>query len=164
MVSFISRPARNGGQYGRLKIEDYSGSEEFMMFGQTYINFHNFGVPGTPIVITGKYERRFQNSELRFNIISIRLMSQVAGQLVHSITINLPRDKATDNFRQVLAEHAASADGGGADASQNLGALYLNLYDPSINRSVRLSAARRIPINRRLVELLEGENIQFSVN
>ncbi len=158
VVSFVSRPARNGGQYGRLKIEDYSGSEEFMMFGQTYINFHNFGVPGTPIVITGKYERRFRDSELRFNILSIRLMSQVAGQLVRSITINLPREKATDNFCRVLADHAADEN------AKDLGNLYLNLYDPAINRSVRLAAGRKIPINRRLVELLEGENIQFSVN
>ena len=158
VVNFTSRAARNGGQFGILKIEDYTGSAEFMMFGQTYINFHNFGVPGTPVIITGKYERRFQSSDLRFNILSVRLLNQMKGQVINSITIDLPREKLTDNLCALLSEHASTGD------EREKGTLYVNVYDPSINRSVRLAAGRKLPVNRRLVEMLEGENINFTVN
>ena len=32
-----------------------------MLFDENYINFHNYGVPGTPILISGRYERRYAN-------------------------------------------------------------------------------------------------------
>lgn len=157
VVNFTSRPARNGGMFGILKIEDYTGSAEFMMFGQTYINFHNFGVPGTPVLITGKYERRFQNSDLRFNILSIRLLSQPHESPVKSITIDVTPDKLTSNFSEILNEYTESN-------SKNLGALAFNIFEPSLNRSIRMTSARQIPITRRLVDMLESEGINFRVN
>ena len=157
VVSMTSRPARNGGMFGILKVEDYSGSAEFMMFGQTYINFHNFGVPGTPVLITGKFERRFQNSDLRFNILSVRLLSQPHESLVKSITIDLPRERVTSNLCAVLSEHAKSEH-------KEMGALHFNLYDPKINRSVRMTSGRKIPITRHLVDMLEGEGLSFKIN
>lgn len=157
VVSMESRPSRNGGKFGILKIEDYSGSEEFMMFGKTYINFHMYGVPGTPILITGKYERRFQTSDLRFNIYSIRLLNEVKGTLVHSITLDLDRDKINNHFCDLLSAHIKSGN-------ENMGTLSMRVYDPEINRSLKLTSGLRVPITRPLVDMLESEDIPFKIN
>ncbi|MDE6187964.1 MAG: DUF655 domain-containing protein, partial [Duncaniella sp.] len=157
VVDFTSRPARNGGQFGILKIEDYTGSAEFMMFEQTYINFHNYGVPGTPILITGRYEKRFSSSPLRFNIMNIRLLNDVKGKLVHSITIDLPSDKVTKHIKELLEEEIRR------EPNAN-GELTFRIFDPSINRSLHLRSNRRIPISRKLIDTLTEEDINFTIN
>ena len=151
------RPAKNGGFFGILKMEDYTGSAEFMLFGQTYIDFHNYGVPGTPILITGQYQRRFANSDLRFNITNIRLLSEVKGQLIRNITIDLPTDKLSQHVKELLEEQLNNS-------TPQDGELAFRIFDPSINRSLHLSSARRIPITRSLVDALKEEEITFTIN
>ncbi len=157
VVEFTSRPSKRGGQFGILKIEDYTGSAEFMLFDENYINFHNYGVPGTPILISGRYERRYANSDPRFNITNIRLLSTVKGQLVNSITIDLPADKLTQHLKELIEEEIRS------DTNAK-GELSFRIFDPKINRSLHLSSSRRIPISRKLVDTLTEEDISFSIN
>ncbi len=157
VVEFQSRPSKRGGQFGILKIEDYTGSAEFMLFEENYIKFHNYGVPGTPILISGRYERRFANSDLRFNIHNITLLNNVKGQLVRSITIDLPSEKVTQHIKELIEDEIRS------DANAK-GELSFRIFDPTINRSLHLSSTRRIPISRKLVETLTEEDISFSIN
>ena len=156
VVDFTTRQGRNG-PFGILKIEDFSGSTEFMLFGDTYYSFHNFGIAGTPILITGEWQRRFANSDLRFNIKNIQLLEHVKGKLIKRITVDLATTQLSDLLRGVINDCTA---GEGIPT----GELAFRIFDPSINRSVRLSAGRRIHITRSLVETLEQENLHFSIN
>ena len=157
VIDFTSRPAKNGGNFGILKIQDYTGSGEFMLFGQDYIDFHNYGVAGTPIYIKGTYSRRFQNSDLKFKVSSIRLLSELKGQIVGGITLNVSADNLNDVLRDVLAEHIkSSADG--------LGTLRFHVFDPQTGRHVTLDSSLRIPVNKDLVEKLENLEIDFSID
>ncbi len=157
VVEFTKRPAKNGGFFGILKIEDYTGSAEFMLFGQTYIDFHNYGVQGTPILISGQYQRRFANSDLRFNITNIRLLDDVKGKLVRNITIDLSTDKVTRHIKELIEDHVR-------EATPDQGELAFRIFDPSINRSLHLSSSRRIRISRQLVDALKQEDIAFTIN
>ncbi len=158
VVDFQKRQGRNG-MFGILKIEDNTGSAEFMLFGQTFIDFHNYGIPGTPVLVTGQYQRRFANSELRFNIRNIRLLEDVRGQLVRSITIDLSVPRITSQLKEIIEEHMNSAPRQGEG-----GELAFRLFDPAINRSLTLRSSRRIPISRRLIDTLREEDYNFSIN
>ena len=96
VTEFTSRPSRQGGQFGILKVQDYTGSAEFMLFGEDYINFHNFGVVGTPILITGQYGRRFKSSDLKFKIGNIRLLQTLKGTLIRGIVINIDAEDISE--------------------------------------------------------------------
>lgn len=157
VLDFTSRPAKNGGNFGILKIQDYTGASEFMLFGQDYIDYHNYGVPGTPIYIKGVFTRRFQNSALRFKVNSIRLMSEIKGQLFGGITISMAADKFTEAFRGVLMEHATST-------TEDMGNLRFRVSDPDTGRSVILDTSVRIPINKSLIEKLENLEVDFTVD
>ena len=157
--SFVSRPAKRGGYFGILKVEDYTGSTELLMFDKAYIDFHNYGVPGTPILVTGRYERRFPTSEPRFNIVNIRMLEEVRGKLVNRITIDLTTDAIPPHLSAMLAEQVKAAAG-----NEDAGELSLRLFDPSINRSLRLSASKRILIDRALVNWLLYEKIHAEIN
>ncbi|MDE7028330.1 MAG: DNA polymerase III subunit alpha, partial [Duncaniella freteri] len=109
VVDFQTRQGQRG-PFGILKIEDFTGSVEFMLFGQTYIDFHNYGIPGTPILIAGQYQRRFANSDLRFNIMNIQLLETVKGKLVKNITIELDVSKM-NKFLMTLIDEKVKGDG-----------------------------------------------------
>lgn len=156
VVDFQSRPARSGGHFGILKMEDYTGSTDFMLFGQQYIDFAKYGQPGTPILVTGKYQKRYKNSELKFNIINIRLLQDVKGQLINGITIKLRKDQINQTVHDILNEHIKST-------TEGRGALNFNIFDPEINRTVKLSSSIKIPLNRELVEKLDSMSIEYTI-
>lgn len=157
VVDFVSRPAKNGGNFGILKIEDYTGSAEFRMFGQTYIDFHKFGVKGTPVLVTGRFQRRFANSDINFNIVNIRLLDEVKGQLIHSITIDLPSEKITPHICSLIGGYVNQG-------ASSAGELSFRIFDPSINRAVLLPSSVKIAITRDLIDALAQEDIPFYIN
>ena len=156
VIDFQTRQGKNG-PFGIMKIEDYTGSTEFMLFGQTYIDFHNYGVPGTPILISGQFQRRFANSDIRFNIKTMQLLQAMKGKLVRNITIDI-ETKRMNGFLKNLIEEASAADG------VPTGELAFRVFDPGINRVLHMSSGRRIHITRALVDALDDEQISYTIN
>ena len=157
VVDFTSRPAKRGGSYGILKIQDYTGAAEFMLFGQDYIDYHNYGVAGTPVLIRGQFVKRFQSSDIKFKINSVRLLAELKGKVVEGISIHVDSDTLTDALHGVLAEHATSS-------TQELGSLNFVVRDTKSGRNVRLTSGLRIPVNKDLVEKLQNLDINFTIN
>lgn len=156
VVEFISRPARNGGNFGIMKIEDYSGSTEIRLFGQNYIDFANYGKPGTPILVTGKFTRRFRTSNVEFSLTNIRLLEDVRGHLLKGVTISLSKEQANEQLRDLLDEQMKTS-------TTDKGQLNFRIYDPEINRSVLLSSSMKIPLNRRLVTMLDDMELEYTI-
>ena len=156
VIDFQTRQGKNG-PFGIMKIEDYTGSTECMLFGQTYIDFHNYGVPGTPILISGQFQRRFANSDIRFNIKTMQLLQDMKGKLVRNITIDI-ETKRMNGFLKNLIEEASAADG------VPTGELAFRVFDPGINRVLHMSSGRRIHITRALVDALDDEQISYTIN
>ncbi|MCM1349270.1 MAG: DNA polymerase III subunit alpha [Firmicutes bacterium] len=156
VVEFTSRPSKRGGNFGILKIQDYSGSAEFMLFGQDYIDYHNYGVAGTPVLVRGTFARRFQSSDVKFKINSVRLLQELKGKVVEGIVINVDTGTLTEDLHGVLAEHAKST-------SDELGSLSFRVHDSKSNRHVKLTSSLRIPVNKELVEKLQDLEVDFTI-
>ncbi len=157
VVSYDVRTARSGTRYAILKVEDYTGSMEVRLFNRQMIDYGKYGIPGLPIVITARYQKRHNSDELSMNLMKIQTLDEVAGQLVSDITINLSAAQVTHQLTEMLKEHK--------DSSKNaLGSLNLCIFDPAINRSVSMRSSHRIPINRKLVDMLREMEIEFSIS
>jgi len=156
VTAYDTRPTRRGDQFGIMKLEDYTGSTELRLFGQQFFDFGRYGVPGTPILVRGKYQRRFKNSDLRFDIVDIRPLESVHGQLIKGITLRLNADTANATMASLLAENITS-DG------PDCGALSIRIFDPKINRALTLTSKKRILINRRLIDMLNDMEIDFAI-
>ena len=154
VTKFESRAARNGGNFGILAMEDYSGSTDFRLFGQKYIDFANYGRPGTPILVTGRFERRFRG-DVNFEVQRIRLLNDVKGNLITGITIELNPDEATSNLCSLLMEQLSSTGSG-------KGHLNFRFFDPSANRWVKLTSAYQIPLNRNLIRILDSLELKYT--
>ncbi|MCM1484115.1 MAG: DNA polymerase III subunit alpha [Muribaculaceae bacterium] len=157
VTDFTSRPAKSGGNYGIFKIQDYTGSHEFMVFGNDYINFHNFGVAGTPVLIHGSFGKRFKTqTEIRFRITGMQLLSDLKGTVCSGVTISLPVQNCNDTLLELLKEHSTSTD-------QNMGSLAFRFIDTDLGRSVTMDTSMRIPVNKELVEMLDEMEIDFTI-
>ena len=158
VVGYAQQQSRTGSMYGRLKVEDFTATTEFMLFGQNFVDFHKFGVNSLPILITGKFEKRYQTSELRFNIMNIRLLNDVKGSLVSNITIELDQPQVNDSVLQLLSEHIENNPEG------QKGTMSFRVFDSQINRFVRFNSGTRIPIDRKLTDMLEELEIEFKIS
>ncbi len=156
VTSFEERPTKKGGMYGRVKIEDYSGTAEIMLFGQDYIRFANYGKVGTPVYVTCKYERRY-NGEISLKVLDIRLLEEVKGHLVNTVTISVDKNDVNDALTQVIREQMNSS-------TEDRGALNFKIFDTEANRAITLTSGMKIPLNKKLVTTLTDMNLEFYFN
>ena len=156
MVTEYTVRQGNSGNFGILKIEDYSGSTEMRLFGQDFIDDGKYGVIGTPLLIHGRYGRRFRNSDVRFQITGIKLLEEAKGQLVNGITININADKVTENFHGIINDMIKSS-------TTNRGDLFLRVRDTELNRSVKLASGVKIPITKNLLDTLDEMEMDYEV-
>lgn len=150
--------SKAGNMYGKIKIEDFTGSVEFPLFGQNFIEFHKFGVEGLPLVITGKFQTRRGQTAPEFSVTHIDMLDNVKAQMVNSITIDLDHEQVNKAFHDLLAEHINAYPEG------RRGSLSLRIFDPHVNRRIRFNAGVRIPINRPLTEMLQDMNMEFHIS
>ena len=155
VTKFEERIARSGNRYGLMTIEDMSGSHELRLLGQKYIDFGKYGRVGTPIIIAGRFERRFQNSDVEFTPARMSLMESVRGRVVTGVVITLTKDNINQSLHDVLLEHI-SADKG------EKGSLSFRFFDQEANRSVKVASSLKVPLSRKLVKILDDYNLQYS--
>ncbi|MDE7388736.1 MAG: hypothetical protein K2M97_05735 [Muribaculaceae bacterium] len=155
VMDFQTRQGRNG-LFGILRMEDLSGSTELRLFGQQFVDFNGYCVQGNQIMVSGRYMRRYANADIRFNITGISLLSDERGRAVRGIIINLPSDKVNETLCQLVGDHMRSSE-------SDRGELRIRVYDPKLNRAVTLNSGVRIPVNRKLIEMLESLDIEFQI-
>lgn len=159
VVEFTERTLQTGTQMGKLKIEDFTGTTEVVMFGRQLLELHHFGKEGLPLLIRGTY-RNNRKGELKLNIGSIQLLEEVKGQLIKGITIDLDLDNLRGEAVDAIADKIAQAQAGGTESSS----LSLRVFDPEINRRVRFSSGQKIRLDRSLIEALDASETPFQIH
>ncbi|MBQ6167885.1 MAG: DNA polymerase III subunit alpha [Muribaculaceae bacterium] len=154
VVDFQTRMGKKGGQFGILKIEDYSGSFEFMLFGNKFVDYQKFGVPGLAIVVRGAYEKGY-GDKVRFNMRSIDLLENLKGKMVKNLVISL---KDEDLGSVGFLKERVGAEG------DNRCELYFRMKDQSSGNYVMLRSKKLVAVDKRLMESLQEAGIRFKVN
>ena len=154
VVDFQIRMGKKGGQFGILKIEDYSGSFECMLFGNKFVDYQKFGVAGLAIVIKGAYEKGY-GEMIRFNVHTIDLLENMKGKMVKNLVITL-KDKDLANVDFLKPYLGAKGD--------NRCELYFRMKDELSGKYVMLRSKQLIAVDKRLMEALREAEIKFKVN
>lgn len=155
VVEFQNRQGKKGS-FGIVKIEDLTGSTELRMFGNTFAKFNGFCTEGQQILITGKYQRRYPEEPLSFNITEISLLSERQGKVINGISLEIESDRVEPALASILTESSAHVDG-------EMGSLEIRVYDNALNRELTLSSPMKIAINKKLIDNLESINIPYHV-
>ena len=154
VVDFQTRMGKKGGQFGILKIEDYTGSFEFMLFGNKFVDYQKFGVPGLSIVVRGAYEKGY-GDKVRFNVRNIDLLENLKGRMVRNLLINLP-DEDLGNVNFLKQNLGVKGD--------NCCELYFRMRDHVNGNFVMLRSKRLISLDKHLLEAMNEAGIQFKIN
>ena len=155
VVDFQTRMGKKG-QFGILKIEDYSGSFEFMLFGNKFVDYQKYGVTGLAIVVRGAYEKGYRDSDVvRFNVRSIDLLQNLKGNMVKNLVITLQDDQlqSVDFVKQNVGA-----------AGDNCCDLYFRMMDHTSGNYVMLRSRQPIAVDKRLLDALHESGIKFKVN
>ena len=150
---YQTRTTKTNNQFGILKLEDYSGSYEIRLFGQNFIDFGKYGIKGTPIVVTGAYQKRKYSEDVDFNIKSISLLQSVQGDMVHNIVIHINDDE----LRKVSALMPFVTPKSKCD-------LYFIVHDTVSGHQVKLQSRLKFQINKQFINLLEDLNLVYHSN
>jgi DNA polymerase III subunit alpha len=150
---------KNGRPYGRMSIEDYTGSYEITMFGNDFVTFRNYFVMGYTILIKGRIAPRFQNeNELELKVNKITLLSNVREELIKSITLKMPFTEITDDMIDRLIKLS----------EKNKGKILLKfkIYDRADGIAVDLfSRTKKINLTDDFMEFLNKNSIiEIAVN
>ena len=154
VVDFQTRMGKKGGQFGILKIEDYTGSFEFMLFGNKFVDYQKYGVPGLSIVVRGAYEKGY-GDKVRFNVHHIDLLENLKGKMVRNLLITL-RDEDLDSVNFLKQNLGVDGD--------NCCDLYFNMRDQASGNFVMLRSKRRISLDKHLLEAMREAGIKFKIN
>lgn len=158
IMKYESSILPNGTPMGRFKIEDYSGSTEIVAFGKHLLELTNFCHEGLPVCVHGVYKRNAKG-EIKFNINRMELLDDVKGKLIKGVTIKTALDQISTELREFLKSNAISKND-----KRTAGTLSFLVYDPDINREIKMISSVKIPIERHFIdELKRIDAVEFSV-
>ena len=150
--------AKNGKQYGRITLEDYTDSMDIMLFGKDFENYRNFCFNGYYIMVRGRIQpKSYRPDELELHIKSINMLYDVREKMIKSITLNIPLDEVNDIFIDDITKFVQRD-------KANI-TLKFKVFDPEYQIAVDLfSRAYRVNITREFVNYLYDSEINFKVN
>lgn len=95
---------KKGNPYGRVTIEDYTGSYEIALFGRDLIEWKNYFLEGNILYIRAKVQNRPYREDLyELKIAGIDLLSEIKDKLINKLTVTVYPDKLNSQITEELA-------------------------------------------------------------
>ena len=157
VTGYETRMTKKGGQFGILKIEDYTGSTELKFFGHDFIEFNKYGHVGIAIRVHGRFQKRYNSEELVFKVTNIKLLQDIKGQVISNITLQINKDDITPELHELLVDLIKSS-------TEDRCTLQIEITDESIGRTITLTSGVKIPVNKKLIDKLNQQRINFTIN
>ncbi len=169
IVAAEDRMSQKGNPWGKYTIEDYSGSYQFSVFGETYQRFAALLKPNVYVYLTGVIQQRgaqfkyfkpkpVDQAEYEFALQQVQMIKDAQKDL-QSITLQIPLENVQpdliDSLSEITQQHPGTTP------------LHVQIFD-TIKQNVILFNASPICINqtfyRWLKELQADEVLQYKVN
>ncbi len=169
VVASEDRVSQKGNPWGKYTIEDYTGSYQFSVFGETYIKSAALLKPNMYVYLTGVIQQRgaqykyfkpkpIEEAEYEFALQQVQLISDAQKDL-HSITLNVPIENVQpdliDELKEITQNHPGETP------------LHVQIFD-AIKQNVITFNASSIKMDHvlfhRLQELQTDEVLTYKVN
>ena len=85
--------SKNGKPYGRMTVEDFDNSYNFLFFSDDYVRFKNYMELGWFLFLSGKMKNKWNNpEELEYKIDDIKLLTEVRDDLIKELHLKINID------------------------------------------------------------------------
>ena len=140
--------SQKGNPYGRYTIEDYTGSYQFVLFGNAYSQFAHLMLKDLYVMVNGVVQQRgagqkwFKESpdeqaDFEFVVQRVDMLSEVQDKRTDGITVRLQLDAISAELIDELTDIVKANPGNGR--------LHLMVYNP-LNRQQVALTSRSMPI------------------
>ncbi len=165
VIANTPKTTRKGEPMQIVKLEDFTGTTEIVLFGR---NIHAFGAlcqPGTPILVRGLYTAGRFGGEIRFRLDSVIPLDDVRGQLVDGVVLRMADDNLDRNTAAILNDIIAQGERDLAeDPRTAMGSLSFDIYSPRYNRRLRMRSVKRFPLTRAGLQALDLNDIDYELH
>ncbi|MFW6101034.1 MAG: DNA polymerase III subunit alpha [Bacteroidota bacterium] len=147
--------SKNNKPYGRMTLQDYTDSYEFIMFGKDYQEFRNFFFKDYPLLVKGRIQPRFSDPNLyEFKVKQIHMLSDVKEELVNTLTVTVSLSDISEDLIERLNKHTAQ---------KGKVRMRFRIIDPVDNVSLNMySRAKRVELTDSLIGFLKQNSaIQY---
>jgi len=150
--------SKNNKPYGRLTLQDYLDSYEFIMFGKDYQEFRKFFYQDYPLLIRGRIQPRFNDqNRYEFKVKQIHMLSDVKEDMVRTITLKVPLPEINEQLISALDEHTRQ---------KGKVIMRFQIFDPTEHISLEMfSRSKRIAVTDELIKFLDEHSaIQYTLS
>ena len=150
---------RKGNPMGRAKVEDYSGSYEFVFFDRDWIDKKNYFAKGMFLFMRGRCQpRKWQKDLYQIVINTIELLPNVKDNLIQKLTVQVPLSVIDKDFIAEFSEQTEQHPGSTE--------LCFSIFDNDrIAQVTMVSKKTRISVRKELIDFLDGRpDIDYQIN
>ncbi len=141
------RLTKTGKKFGVLKMEDYSGKTEFMLWSEDYVKFLNFLENGRLLIMEGAFRQRYNTDVYEFKIQKLGLLETVKENLTRELVLEIAPEQVSENFIDFLEKNIKKYPGSTR--------LTIQMADQARNQKLRLSRIDNgIKLNDELIDYL----------
>ena len=155
------RRTKKGTDMLIIKLEDFTGSTEVVLFSEMIQQFGLIAQPGRPVVITGLYKKDRFSDNIRFNVTNIQSLDTVKGKMLNNLTMVVPRRLCTMKEALPIVERVDKRDMPGQTMALTL------MIDTELkgrNQKLRLDSGRTINVDKEFLNLLQELDISFNLS
>jgi DNA polymerase-3 subunit alpha len=146
----LNLESRKGNKYGVLDMHDMEGSMDFRLFGEQYLKYRHFLVPGNFLFIKGNVQRKSKKwnpdgKQKEFRISYMELLSEVRKKELKQVYIQMDSSYVTNETIAEIEEVFNKYEGGVN--------VYLDMIDYSENEGVTLvSKTRKVEVSNEFMQ------------
>ena len=135
--------SQKGNPYGRYTIEDYTGSYQFVLFGNAYSQFAHLMLKDLYVMVTGVIQQKGagmkwfkegkdEEAEFEFVVQRVEMLSEAQDGRTEGINIRLSLDAVTPESIDELADMV--------DENPGKGRLHVCVYNPMNRQHITLTS------------------------
>ena len=150
-----SGTTQKGNPWFSFKIEDFTGSQTFRVFGRDVPTYQNKVQPNDFVLVKVRVSAStYRPGMLDTKIEEIRYLQDETKSLANVVVVYLNRGFNQTEFFNKLNEF---------QPTERPGELYMKIFDPQRRQLINVHSRRKFPITKELMEFLEGWGIKYEV-
>jgi DNA polymerase-3 subunit alpha len=159
VTGFEHRTSKTGNAFGKIIIEDYTGSTELMLFSKDYIEYNKFMVQNIFVYIKAKVQERYnQAGILEIKIQKIELLENVKENAFNTLKLKMNLEDVSDKLIGGL-DHILNSYQGKCN-------IEFIVEDKSENMQIKLfSKKNKVAINEELlIQINKLSQVEYELN
>ena len=147
--------SQKGNPWFSFKIEDFTGSQTFRVFGRDVANYKNKIQANDFVRIKVRVSAStYRPGQLDTRIEDVQYLQDITTSTSNAVRIYLDRNFNQPEFFKKLSEF---------EDKERKGDLYMKIFDRERNQLINIHSRKKFPITKELIEFLENWGIKYEV-